>query len=427
MPGLPDRYSSAWACLLLLGSVLLIPACHAPLRVRKDAGQAGDARGKDTPADLSFDAPASPDLPADVLAPPDLVPRDLAEREAPPPDLPTGVPKAFRFVNHTDATAYVRVDDSVGCRRQDASGWQDCSFFTLGCMVDCGNAPANGDCCEECEQPLPSLYAVAPGESRTVPWNGNIYAKASAICSQCDCQVAAPAQSGNFEASASVYADYQCSPMPSYPCQATADGMVQMATPRGSYATLVVPFSLPYPGDEIVLDITSLPATDAGTEAGGGSRDTAGSDDVVKLADTPSGQDVTACQPLAYSHFSPWTGPSYCPVDPSLPECASSDRGAMVYRDEACALATLEAHSDCGPWQRPLDSEFVFLKDPFGGCNWPITIDSVLDCGDHVDINYSVTEPCQTCDGIAPSSVMLIIRDDPKPVLATAALVRERC
>jgi hypothetical protein len=114
-------------------------------------------------------------------------------------------------------------------------------------------------------------------------------------------------------------------------------------------------------------------------------------------------------------------------VDPALPECASSDVGATVYRDEACALATLAAHSDCTPWSRPLGAEYVFLTDPFGGCGWPISLDSVRDCGDHVDINYTVTKPCETCDGSHPSSVMLIIRDDPKPVRATAALVAEEC
>jgi hypothetical protein len=113
-------------------------------------------------------------------------------------------------------------------------------------------------------------------------------------------------------------------------------------------------------------------------------------------------------------------------VDPALPECASSDVGATVYRDEACALATLKAHPDCMPWSRALDSEYVFLTDPFGGCGWPITLDSVLDCGDYVDIKYTVTEPCGTCDGSYPSKVMLII-EDPKPVRATAALVREEC
>ena len=77
--------------------------------------------------------------------------------------------------------------------------------------------------------------------------------------------------------------------------------------------------------------------------------------------------------------------------------------------------------------QRDLSVEYVIVKDPFHGCEWPITIDSVLDCGDHVDIDYSVTWPCLTCDGDVPSSVLLMLPNDPKPVRATAVLVHEQC
>jgi hypothetical protein len=260
-----------------------------------------------------------------------------------------------------------------------------------------------------------------------VPWNGRIYTKDKGACLECECQMETQVQSGTFEASASVYADYQCDPWPSRPCQETSDGIIDMANPRGSYATVTVPFAVPYPDDEVVLDITSLPATDAGIALDAGAADAASVADATTAVDNPPAQETAACQLLPYSHFGPVTRILRCPVDPALPECASSDVGAIVYRDEACALATQKAYPDCTPWSRALDSEYVFLTDPFGGCDWPISLDSVLDCGDHVDIKYTVTEPCTTCDAVHPSSVMLIIRQDPKPVRATAALVRERC
>jgi hypothetical protein len=413
--------------LSLLTCLILWAACHTPLAARKDAGAASDTRAEDVADDLPTSGPASPDA-SDAAIAPDSVPLDLALREAQLADLQSSMPKAFRFVNHTEGTAYVRVNDSIDCRRQEASGLQDCSFFSLWCMVSCDNVAKNESCCAQCEQQLPSLYAIAPGASRAIPWDGIIHAKSSAGCSQCQCQTAAPAQNGAFEASAQVYADYKCSPMPSLPCQATADGILDMADPRGGYLTLTVPFSLPYSSDEVVLDIRSLPRTDAGagTEMGQAvPTDAPGTDE---RAEVSSGQESGACQPVAYSNLGPAVGAtSYCPVDPKLRECASSDVGAVVYRDEVCALATMAAHPQCSPWSREVHSEYVFLSDPFGGCGWPITVNSVLDCGDRVQIDYAVTLPCNSCDGSIPSTVMLILPNDPKPVRATATLVREQC
>ena len=50
-----------------------------------------------------------------------------------------------------------------------------------------------------------------------------------------------------------------------------------------------------------------------------------------------------------------------------------------------------------------------------------------MDCGDHVSIDYAVTLPCSTCDGVTPSTLAIVIANDPKPVLATATLVPEGC
>jgi len=148
-----------------------------------------------------------------------------------------------------------------------------------------------------------------------------------------------------------------------------------------------------------------------------------GNGDADAGPDVSGSPDGPGCQPLAYSGGdSSFNGSRYCPVDPSLPECKSDDQGAVVYRDEACATATRKAHPDCDGWQKDSRSEVVILTDPFEGCDWPISVDSVFDCGDHVSVAYSVVEPCGTCDGIAPLSIAISLPNDAKPVRATPTL-----
>jgi hypothetical protein len=140
--------------------------------------------------------------------------------------------------------------------------------------------------------------------------------------------------------------------------------------------------------------------------------------------------EAGGCRPLAFAGGDRLTSTDeigYCPVDRSLPECTVSDVNASVDRGDACNFATHAKHPDCILWQRQLDEEYVFLRDPFGGCEWPIAVDRVADCGDHVSINYTVTEPCNTCDAEIPSVVFITIPNDAKPVRAVARLVREDC
>lgn len=248
------------AGFLLLGLVTLPVGCKTGLVVRKDAGQAADA-DRDG---------ASPDVAAEVLPPSDISPDDATSPDLTTADLADvppagGVPKGFRFVNHTDRTAHVRVEMPIACRMQSASAWQDCSFFALGCTIPCSSVAAGDNCCLLCEQTLPSLFVIPPGASQAVPWSGSLYARVTGACSLCQCLEETPVASGTFEASASVFADYECTPMPSYPCQSAPDGTLMMAIPRGSASNIVVPFTVPHPGEEVVLDITSLPVPDAGT------------------------------------------------------------------------------------------------------------------------------------------------------------------
>jgi hypothetical protein len=254
-----------WPTLLLLGLAVLPAACKTGLTARKDAGRFADANAGDASPDVGADVARGPDLAAGDSAPPDLAAADLAR-----PDVPTvaGVPKGFRFVNHTERTAYVEVDFSVGCRVQSSAGFQDCFFFDLWCLFHCDKLPAGGNCCVQCEQPPPALWVIPPGGHHTVPWNGSLYAKVAGLCStpECECQVETTAASGSYEASAKVFANYLCAPMAGSPCEETTDqGTIAAATPRGSATSVAVPFSIPYPDDEVVLDIWSLPAPDAGT------------------------------------------------------------------------------------------------------------------------------------------------------------------
>jgi hypothetical protein len=253
--------------LLALALLSFVAACRTALPARKDAGRSTDARSEDAVADRAEGDRALPDLPLGDAALPDLPLGDAATPDLPAndvgsPDLTpgSGAPKAFRFDNHTARTAYVQVEDAVGCRMQSASGWQACSYFALGCLFRCADVQVGQNCCVLCEQLL-ALYAIAPGESRSLPWNGNLYAKATGSCAECECQQATTVPSGDFEASARVFADYQCTPSG---CQTSLDGTITSALPQGGYAALAVPFRVPYAGEEVVLDITWLPTADAG-------------------------------------------------------------------------------------------------------------------------------------------------------------------
>ena len=247
-----SRASSMLFVVVILAAVPL--ACTKPLSARRDAGEVKDASAEDRAADLPVEATALPDLPADQAVLPDLATPDLTDVG--------GLPKLFRIENHTDRTAYATVDPTVACHVFTDFGWMDCSFFGLSCLVSCSTAPASGDCCEQCEQPLPALLPIGPGESRDVPWNGKLYTRLTGACSTCGCQQETMAQDGTFEASVLVYADYVCNPSP---CDRAADGSIVMANPRGSSITVTTPFTVPSADEDVVLAITSLPTTDAGT------------------------------------------------------------------------------------------------------------------------------------------------------------------
>jgi len=95
--------------------------------------------------------------------------------------------------------------------------------------------------------------------------------------------------------------------------------------------------------------------------------DLASTRDEGDAEEIPTTEDATTCQPLAYSGGTVLAlrqNLRLLPGGSGLPECKSSDVGATVYRDEACALATHQAHSDCSsPWQRAINQEYVIIID----------------------------------------------------------------
>ncbi len=134
---------------------------------------------------------------------------------------------------------------------------------------------------------------------------------------------------------------------------------------------------------------------------------------------------AATCTDLAYMDFGNFFPQSaMCPIDPAQPACASEDVGARVARSDDCLVQSCTAIG-MSPWSHDFSSELVLLPDPFDGCEWPLVVDSVLDCGDRVEIAYSVIEPCESCDAPHPVWNILHLPNDPKPVHATATLRQE--
>jgi hypothetical protein len=251
--------STSWLAVALLASH---GACSkTSMTTGRDAGRdrpVDDTRSVPAPETASPDATnAIADAPADAASVGGL---DLGSPELAPGY--SGVPAAFRFDNETDQTVYVQFDAPVGCRTRTASGWQDCSFFGLGCLFRCERLTPGQSCCVFCESPIPAVYAIAPRSSRYVPWGGSIFAKSAAACSECECQQETRVASGDFEASARVFGDYACA---ASPCAVGTDGVIQNASGRGGAITLTVPFAVPHPDLDVVFSITGIPGKDAGT------------------------------------------------------------------------------------------------------------------------------------------------------------------
>lgn len=116
-----------------------------------------------------------------------------------------------------------------------------------------------------------------------------------------------------------------------------------------------------------------------------------------------------------------------CPIDPLLPECASSDVGALVARGQECLDATLAAHQ-CSPWPDAADDESfeteMLVLIPYDrGCETTLTVDSVMECEDHVAIEYSVPLSCSECDATRDWLHSVHIANTSKPMIVEGAVL----
>ena len=277
------KWGVSWPALGVLACLL---GCRSPLKVRHDAGPGNDSPAGDAPVADAVPDRAAPD-PAPDLAGSDVATADGLSRDLGSSDLASdnSVPRGFRFENHSAQTAYVRTDGAIGCRMRGTSGWEDCSFFDLWCMPHCADVRGGESCCYQCEQPIPALYAIPPGTSRTLDWDGAIFTRAPGPCSDCECQQEMPAPDGHFQASVRVYFDYECSP--SF-CQLGSDGIVTMAYPRGTHTTYATSFAIPMPDDHVIIYIAPVPNADTGAAADAAASGDAVSTETLALRDASS-------------------------------------------------------------------------------------------------------------------------------------------
>ena len=116
-------------------------------------------------------------------------------------------------------------------------------------------------------------------------------------------------------------------------------------------------------------------------------------------------------------------------VDPMPPDddlCREvDDSGAVVYRSQSCFDARFPSGS---PWTVDFDAwEVVELCDIYGGCEWPVGIDRVTDCGTHIEIDYHVVSPCANCDGSIPNCLFVLLPNTQRHVHAEAEIILENC
>jgi hypothetical protein len=169
-----------------------------------------------------------------------------------------GVPKAFRIENHTNHAIYLQADAPVDCQVGGTSGWQSCTYFH-SCTRLCPQVQEKQSCCVYCEQSL-GVYAIPAGQGRSIPWDGLIFVRQTGTCSECQCDQPIPVTGGDFEATARIYIDYTCRPGI---CTIPPDGFINTATTVGSYLSFRVPFSVPFAGEELVIDVSQASPLDA--------------------------------------------------------------------------------------------------------------------------------------------------------------------
>jgi hypothetical protein len=120
------------------------------------------------------------------------------------------------------------------------------------------------------------------------------------------------------------------------------------------------------------------------------------------------------------------------PIQPggTPPESCRETYGnnVAVYRSQLCLDERFPPGAGEAPWTIDFDTLMVIeICDPFGGCGWPIGVDSIQSCAGELQIDYWVLEPCSTCDGLIANCVFVSVPSTPESVDAHGELIYESC
>jgi len=128
---------------------------------------------------------------------------------------------------------------------------------------------------------------------------------------------------------------------------------------------------------------------------------------------------VDGCIDLEYTELPACICSAAC-MHPESGACMSTEEEAVsVYRSQGCYEETL------GSWWfaeflPPVDFETSEVATYFEWLSWdcfsgPI-VDSVHDCGTHIEVGFHVNEPCNRCDAEGQLCLSLVLPSDVRPV-----------
>jgi hypothetical protein len=128
----------------------------------------------------------------------------------------------------------------------------------------CDDVTAGKSCCVTCGQAMSQVLYVPAGQGVSVAWDGNIFTKNTALCSDCACEIATPVPAGSYQAQAFAFPGFRCETEDCFP---GSDGVIEQASPVGTSTSIATMFSIPFGSEEVVLDINILSVPDAGSVA----------------------------------------------------------------------------------------------------------------------------------------------------------------
>ncbi len=138
-----------------------------------------------------------------------------------------------------------------------------------------------------------------------------------------------------------------------------------------------------------------------------------------------AGDSVPACKSLSLARL-PDPSVLSCPPSLTTPECASSDRDAVVVRSSACLRSWEVVPFQCAVWPSPpIGDELILLRAQ--SCADTITINRALRCADHIEIDYTDDTGCEPCRKDGSSWRLFTLPLDSLPVIATSTYAPHPC